>query len=335
MSDAAIASVQPLPWESGTATGESEAAETLLDLASDDEVEEITGEGGSDSEGDEPEEIAEPEEVADEAEESGDELEDGEEPEEPEEPTFTVTVDGEEVEVTQTELLAGYSRTADYTRKTQALANERKAVLAEQQQIRAVREQEAQRLAQVEEALQSLMPAEPDWAALRQQDPAEFAAQWAEHQQRQQEIAYVQQQRQIREQEVAIARNSELARVLEEEKAKLVEAIPAWKEPAKAAEGKKKLAEYAKSLGYTEQDLAQVYDHRLMVILNKAAAYDAIQTGKAKVVSKQVAPEHKVLKPGSRNASTRSTKNGARAIQRLDRSGRAVDAAAAILALDL
>ena len=40
--------------------------------------------------------------------------------------TFRVKVDGEEVEVPLDELLKGYSRTADYTRKTQAIAEARK-----------------------------------------------------------------------------------------------------------------------------------------------------------------------------------------------------------------
>jgi len=39
--------------------------------------------------------------------------------------TFTVTVDGEEIEVTRDELLAGYSRHSDYTKKTQEIAAER------------------------------------------------------------------------------------------------------------------------------------------------------------------------------------------------------------------
>lgn len=42
-----------------------------------------------------------------------------------EEPKYKVKVDGQEVEVTQEELLRGYMRQSDYTRKTQALANER------------------------------------------------------------------------------------------------------------------------------------------------------------------------------------------------------------------
>ena len=41
--------------------------------------------------------------------------------------TYRVKVDGEEVEVTLDELQKGYSRTQDYTRKTQALAEQRKA----------------------------------------------------------------------------------------------------------------------------------------------------------------------------------------------------------------
>ena len=42
-----------------------------------------------------------------------------------EEPKYTVKVNGEDVEVTQEELLRGYMRQSDYTRKTQALADER------------------------------------------------------------------------------------------------------------------------------------------------------------------------------------------------------------------
>lgn len=45
---------------------------------------------------------------------------------EQEEPTYKVKVDGEEVEVTQDELLRGYMRQKDYTQKTQALAEQRR-----------------------------------------------------------------------------------------------------------------------------------------------------------------------------------------------------------------
>ena len=45
-----------------------------------------------------------------------------------EEPKYTVKVNGEDVEVTQEELLRGYMRQADYTRKTQALSDKRQRI---------------------------------------------------------------------------------------------------------------------------------------------------------------------------------------------------------------
>ena len=42
-----------------------------------------------------------------------------------EEPIYTVTIDGTNYEVTQDELIQGYQRNADYTRKTQELAAEK------------------------------------------------------------------------------------------------------------------------------------------------------------------------------------------------------------------
>ena len=46
--------------------------------------------------------------------------------EQSEEPMVTVKIDGQEMQVKQSELVAGYQRGADYTRKTQELAAERK-----------------------------------------------------------------------------------------------------------------------------------------------------------------------------------------------------------------
>lgn len=57
------------------------------------------------------------------------------------EPTFEVTIDGEKKQVTQSELINGYQRQADYTRKTQALADERRQVEALMAAIQ-VRQQE-------------------------------------------------------------------------------------------------------------------------------------------------------------------------------------------------
>jgi len=77
------------------------------------------------------------------------------ESEEQDQPTvFTVKVDGKEVEVTLDELQKGYSRTQDYTRKTQQIAEIRKQVEAETEAVRAERAQYAQMLGALQAQLQ-------------------------------------------------------------------------------------------------------------------------------------------------------------------------------------
>jgi predicted ribosome quality control (RQC) complex YloA/Tae2 family protein len=72
--------------------------------------------------------------------------------------TYTVRVDGEEVEVTIDELLSGYSRTQDYTRKTMALADQRKSLETELEQIRQERAQLTQVLSKLMFRIKSKNP---------------------------------------------------------------------------------------------------------------------------------------------------------------------------------
>ena len=341
MSDAAQAgSVQPLPFEGLADTSEESAADAILNLMGSDEDNPEEQEGETPSQEDEEGELEadEPEE-GEEAEESEEEEDEGEAEEEPaDEPKYRVKVDGTEVEVTLSELQAGYSRTQDYTKKTQQVAAERRAVQELQTVAQQTRAEYGQRLAALESTLQAIAPAEPDWANLRQQDPAEFAAQWAEHQHRQQEMVAVQQERQRIEGEIAVEQQRALQETLAAERQRLVQAIPEWSDPAKATAEKAALAKYAQeTFGYTAEDLAQVYDHRIMVILKKAAAYDAVVTkGKDRITAKQEAP--KVLKPGNRPAAPAAApqKKAAReAFNRVAKTGRVEDAARAIMNLNI
>ena len=132
MADAASAISQMLAPEEGQAQVE----ETQPVEESEEETETAASEEESPGEEDAPEE--EPAE---------EQSEDEEEPKEEEQPqTFTVKVDGKDVSVTLEELQKGYSRTQDYTRKTQQIAEVRKQVEAETQAVRAERAQYAQLL---------------------------------------------------------------------------------------------------------------------------------------------------------------------------------------------
>ena len=121
------------------------------------------------------EEPADVEEESDELQEAQAEEVDQEEDEE-QEPLYVVKIDGEEVEVPLSELQQGYSRNADYTKKTQALAEQRK-------EFDALHQDYAQRvnaLNQFAYQLQqepSIPEPEIDWERLQHSDPVEWLKQ--------------------------------------------------------------------------------------------------------------------------------------------------------------
>jgi hypothetical protein len=108
------------------------------------------------------------------AEEQSEEDEESEEQEQPQ--TFTVKLDGKEVSVTLDELQKGYSRTQDYTRKTQQIAEVRKQVEQETQAVRAERQQYAQLLGALQAQLQATEP-QVDLDRLYHEDPIEWVRQ--------------------------------------------------------------------------------------------------------------------------------------------------------------
>lgn len=324
------------------------AAEALTSFISDDldvaehreEREPQPSKGGEDRpktpEADE-ESASEEAEEGSESDESPDESEPEEEAEIDETPaprTYKVKVDGSEIEVAEDELLKGYSRTQDYTRKTQQLAEQRKAAEAEFAAVRGERQQYATQLQQLKAVLDSSSPAEVDWDRLRAEDPAEFAAQYAEHQMHQNRLRAVQMEQQRVASQIADDTARQHAATIEGESAKLIEAIPAWRNAETAKKEKGEVAKYAmEKLGYTEDQLKAVTDHRAMVLLHKAMLFDRLQAKKPaidKVVAKKTVP---VAKPGAAQSQKRVTSELTKAKQRLAKTGRPEDAASIFMSL--
>lgn len=239
--------------------------------------------------------------------------------------TFTVKVDGKDVAVTLDELQKGYSRHADYTQKTQALAEERKTLEAETATMRTRNEQYAVLLDKVEEGLKQLTPPEPDWDALRRDNPEEFAVQWAEHQRRAEALKAVRSEkdRVFQEQQAELA-NAHKAFVASEAE-KLIEALPELKDSSKRPAFRKDLAAYGRSVGFTDAELNNVVDHRALVILDKARRYDALQAQRPKLQEK--VSKIKVLKPGAPKRKAPAPTKGARAMERLAQTHSLDDAA--------
>ena len=269
------------------------------------------------------------EELVDEEELEYDDEEDGEEETEVEEleeqPVYRVTVDGDEIEVTQDELLNGYSRQQDYTRKTQELANQRKLIEQQAQQISQMDAIYAELLPKMKAQLESSLGDEPDWDSLHEDDPIAFVRErqlW-DDKRRQLESASAEQQR--LQQETYVQQQQQLAAIVEDSQQKLLEIIPEWKKPEVANQEKAEIQNYAiNELGYTPEEISQVYDYRALLGLRNAWLNSkTVEATKKRPTQKAPA---RVARPGS-STRKKSIAPAKRAKQILAKTGKVQDAA--------
>lgn len=244
-----------------------------------------------------------------------------------ESPRYRVKVSGEEVEVSLDELLNGYSRTADYQKKTQSLAEQRKAVEAERVKIEEAaktRETYSQRLQVIEQLLQQQTQGE-DLSALKTEDPIAYAVAMAEKVEREKQLQAVQAERQRVQQEQAAHQQALLQKHIQGEQAKLMEAIPEFKDDIKAEVVRRDIRNYAKSIGFTDQELSQVYDSRAVLALYKAAQYDKLMANKG-AATKKVATAPKTIRPGTSNPQSSETEAIKKERAKLRQTGNKKDA---------
>jgi len=259
-----------------------------------------------------------------------DEVEQEDEQDEQEEPQkFRVKAAGEEREVTLDELIKSYQLGTDYTKKSQAVAEERKAIEAERQRIeeaRYLRDQYAERLQVIEQMLNQ-QPETENLDYLKENDPIGYAVKVAELSQREKQLAQVQAERQRIAMQQEQERQEQLGSVIQAEARKLAEVIPEYADPKKGDAMKRELREFGLKLGFSEQELAGVYDSRAVLTLWKAMQYDKLQSSKP-AITKKVNEAPKVMKSGvsqGRDSNDELKKLKARAKQ----TGRVADAARA------
>ena len=255
--------------------------------------------------------------------------EDTEEQEQPQ--VFSVKVDGKEVEVTLDELQKGYSRTQDYTRKTQQIAEVRKQTEAELSAVRAEREQYAQLLSALEAQVQQVAQPNIDWDRLYQEDPIEWVRQREVMRENQEKSAAIQSEQQRLAQLSQQEQAQFMQQRLQQEQEALLAAIPDWKDAKKAQAEKALLVEFGQKIGFTPDELKSVVDHRAVLMLRKAALYDQMMSkrGNIKPVTNN---GPRPAKPGAAGRVSNTTE-AVRAQQRVAKTGRVDDAANAIFQL--
>lgn len=241
----------------------------------------------------------------------------------------TITVDGKREKVTVSEAAQGYMRTKAFTQKTMEVAEKRKKADAEIQVYGGL-------VTQLRKHLDAVLTPEkePDWEALREEDPAEYAArrqEWRDLQE-QRDAAKAEEQR-LKDADKA-KMSEELEQYLAEQEKKLLEALPQWKkDPETAKRESRAIRGYLRKNGFNDDEIKNLVDHRAILLIRKAALFDR---QKDKVKGK-IRPGKKVktLRPGARNDGGQKGRKRSvlrKAEQRLRKNGRAEDLATIFLA---
>lgn len=307
--------------------GMNEAAGLLEEFAAQELGEEI--EAGAETEddrtetddsGEETEELSESEES--EADDETEETEETEEEETTEEPVYTVTIDGQPQQVTLQEALQGYQRQADYTRKTQSLADERRALDGDKAELRRTRDQYRERLELLEKAIEP--QDEPDWDKVRAEKPDEYPRLYADWARRKAEHDKVARERERIVEEQRKDAREDYERYIKAETEKFLAAVPEWSDPATAEREKGEMAAYAQASGYSPEEIQSAADSRTLVLLRKAMLYDRLKAEKVTAKPKK----DTVLKPGPKKDAKPKKSKAEQAHARLRKTGRKEDATA-------
>jgi hypothetical protein len=245
---------------------------------------------------------------------------------------YEVTVNGNKQKVSLDQLMEGYSKGSDYTKKTMELSEQRRSLDTElnnfskdKEAVKRMRDEYAQKLQAVEQNLQT--EDNIDWVSLAQTDPTEYAVKKAEHDRKKELQQNVQKERQ----KLAMEQTKEQEKLYENhikmEQGKLVEALPIFGDEKKAPKLMEDLSKFAMKQGYTQQEVSMIVDHRAVKTLYDAFKYNQLLE-KKNLRDKKVKPLNRVVSSEGKN-NTRSTDKQVRVndrMKQLKKSGNVKDA---------
>lgn len=245
---------------------------------------------------------------------------------------YAVKVDGEEYEVNLEELKKGYQLEKNYTKRVQKLQEESKELDTLKTNLTAERQQylqlmelaAAQQMAEVNKSKELLASID------KEADPVEYVRQQLRVQDVEDNLRQNIQNFQAAQQKAEAQRQQEQQKIVAMEQEKLSQLVPEWLSP----DFQKSVIDYAKEQGYDDSTLNTISTARDIAMLNKARLYDELVSKKATVKKKrQPVIKKKVKASAPATAQTRKARAVKEQRQKLKRSGKVEDAAAALLSL--
>ena len=237
--------------------------------------------------------------------------------------TFTVKVAGQELKVTLDELKKGYSRDADYRRKTEELSFEKKQFQSETEQQRQDYSKRITQLNQILSFTQQQLNSEinnVDLNKLYEEDPVEATK--------------VERQIRLKKEKMMEAANKlqqeqqrQLSSYVQEQQKILAEKMPEFNDAQKASTAKNNLRNFLNSYGFKDAEIGQIYDHRIVMLVNDALKYRNVKNVKP-VSAAQASKPGKFLSSGvKKDSNDMNFQRRKEKLGRLKKTGNVKDAA--------
>jgi len=212
---------------------------------------------------------------------------------------FTVMVDGAEEEITLREALDGGIRTKTFYKRMNQLDNARKDLQTHAQTIVADRQRYDSMLSEAEELLSGILPAEPDWDKLFAEDPKAARELQKQYDNYKGKITEIREKRLKAQRDQAERSVKEMEEYTRSEFPKFA-AHAKWRDKESMQKDINSMRKSALTAGFSEEEVGQVLDHRMLIVLLKASKYDRMMAAKPKPVSTTKTP----VSPGAGSKST-------------------------------
>ena len=234
-----------------------------------------------------------------------------------------IIVNGEKIEVDLEELKAGYQKDADYRRKTEEIAIERRQLQSESDRLKSEYSTKMDDLNNLTATLNAELNSElnsKELDKLYDEDPTE-AAKLERKIRRRRESLQQSQQKLKRHQE------QEFQKILAEEQRKVAIKHPEIADPLKGATVKTNMRNYLVQRGFSDQEISGIYDSRMFdVVMDGMKFLNTARPVKTNFAKKIVKPS-KVVKPGVKSTKDeKDNKSRLTQLRTLKKSGNTKDA---------
>ena len=233
-----------------------------------------------------------------------------------------IIVNGEKIEVDLEELKAGYQKDADYRRKTEEIALQKRELKSEEDRLKNQYSTKMEDLNSLVVTLNAEINNDQNSKELDKlwdEDPTEAAKIDRRIQKRKQTIQEAQQK--LREHQQA-----QFQEILREEQRKLHLRHPDIADPIKGATVKSNIMNYLSSKGFSNEDVSRIYDSRMFDVIMDGMNFRKAESVKPNLVSKKVKPTKFVKSGVKATKEDMDNKSRLEKIKTLKRSGSPKDA---------